>query len=67
MVIFNFFKIQKNKDIVEIYDGVFKQYIIILFGVYIKVMVFIFENNVIDIWFIFDGSDNLEGFFVFYM
>lgn len=66
MVTFNSFKTQKNKDIVEIYDGVSKQHITTLSGVHTKVMAFTSENNAIDIRFISDGSDNSEGFSVSY-
>ena len=62
MVTFNSFKTQKNKDVVEIYDGVSKQHITTLSGVYTKAMAFTSENNAIDIRFISDGSDNSEGF-----
>ena len=62
MVTFNSFKTQKNKDVVEIYDGVSKQHITTLSGVHTKAMAFTSENNAIDIRFISDGSDNSEGF-----
>ena len=62
MVTFNTLKTQKNKDVVEIYDGTSKQLITILSGVYSKAIPFTSESNVIDIRFISDGSENSEGF-----
>lgn len=62
MVTFNSFKTQKDKDLVEIYDGTSKVLITILSGVYSKAVTFTSESNAIDIRFISDGSDNSEGF-----
>lgn len=62
MVTFNSFKTQKDKDIVEIYDGVSKQLITVLSGVHSKAISFTSESNTIDIRFISDGSENSEGF-----
>ena len=62
LVTFNSLKTQKDKDVVEIYDGTSKQLITILSGVYSKAVSFASESNVIDIRFISDGSDNSEGF-----
>jgi len=62
MVTFNSFKTQKDKDVVEIYDGTSKVLITILSGVYSKAVTFTSESNAIDIRFISDGSDNSEGF-----
>jgi len=62
MVTFNSFKTQKDKDIVEIYDGVSKQLITVLSGVHSKAISFTSESNTIDIRFISDGSENSQGF-----
>jgi len=62
MVTFNSFKTQKDKDIVEIYDGVSQQLITKLSGVHTKAIAFTSENNAIDIRFISDGSESSEGF-----
>ena len=62
MVTFNSFKTQKDKDIVEIYDGVSQQLITKLSGVHTKAISFTSENNAIDIRFISDSSGNSEGF-----
>jgi len=66
MVTFNSFKTQRDKDFVEIYDGVSQQLITKLSGVHSKAIVFTSENNAIDIRFISDGSDSSEGFSVSY-
>ena len=62
MVTFNSFKTQKDKDGVEIYDGVSHTFITMLSGVYSKPFSFTSEGNAIDIRFISDGSENSEGF-----
>ena len=62
MVTFNTFKTQKDNDVVEIYDGVSKQLITKLSGVYSKAVSFTSENNAIDVRFVSDGSQNSEGF-----
>ncbi|XP_068719046.1 sushi, von Willebrand factor type A, EGF and pentraxin domain-containing protein 1-like [Montipora capricornis] len=62
LVTFNTFKTQKDKDVVEIYDGTSKLLITKLSGVYSKAIPFASESNVIDVRFISDGSENSEGF-----
>ena len=62
MVTFNTFKTEKNKDVVEIYDGTSKLLITTLSGVYTKAIPITSESNVIDIRFISDASGNSEGF-----
>lgn len=62
MVTFNSFKTQKDKDVVEIYDGVSKQLITKLSGVHSRAFSFTSENNAIDVRFLSDGSENSEGF-----
>ena len=62
MVTFNTFKTEKNKDVVEIYDGTSKEHITTLSGVYSKAIPITSESNVIDIRFISDSSGNSEGF-----
>lgn len=59
---FNSFKTQKTSDVVEVYDGVSKQLITKLSGIYSKAISFTSENNAIDVRFVSDGSENSEGF-----
>ena len=62
MVTFNSLKTQKNKDLVEIYDGGSKALITKLSGVYSKPVSFTSESTSIDIRFVSDGSENSAGF-----
>ena len=62
MVTFNSFKTQKNYDVVEIFDGVSRQEITVLSGVYSNPVVITSESNAIDIKFVADGSDESDGF-----
>lgn len=61
LVTFHSLKIQQN-DFVEIYDDTLNVLITKLSGVYSNPVQFTSEQNVIDIRFISDGSQNAEGF-----
>ena len=62
MVTFNSFKTQKEKDVVEVYDGVSGELISRLSGVHGKSFSFASNSNKLDIKFLSDGADTSAGF-----
>lgn len=66
LVTFHSLKTQKNNDLVEVYDGALNVLITKLSGVYSDPVQFTSEQNVIDIRFISDGSQNAGGFYASY-